>query len=49
MSPGTMRHVDVLLTVGEPYDRSLDPAERAAPLARDLGISGVYAVANKVR
>ena len=49
MSRGTVRHVDVLLIVVEPYYRSLETAGRMAPLARDLGIGRVYAVANKVR
>jgi len=49
MSRGTVRHVDVLLIVVEPYYRSLETAGRMAPLARDLGIRRVYAVANKVR
>jgi CO dehydrogenase maturation factor len=49
MSRGTVRHVDVVLIVVEPYYRSLETAGRMAPLARDLGIPHVYAVANKVR
>ncbi|MDQ2998867.1 MAG: hypothetical protein M3R61_17690 [Chloroflexota bacterium] len=49
MSRGTVRHVDVVLIVVEPYYRSLETAGRMAPLARDLGIPRVYAVANKIR
>ena len=49
MSRGTVRHVDVVLIVVEPYYRSLETARRMAPLARDLGIPRIYAVANKVR
>lgn len=49
MSRGTVRHVDVLLIVVEPYYRALETAGRMAPLARDLGIGRIYAVANKVR
>jgi CO dehydrogenase maturation factor len=49
MSRGTVRHVDVLLIVVEPYYRSLETAGRMAPLARDLGIQRIYAVGNKVR
>ena len=49
MSRGTVRHVDVVLVVVEPYYRSLETAGRVAPLARGLGIRHVYAVANKVR
>ena len=49
MSRGTIRHVDVLLMVTEPYFRSLETAGRMAPLARELGIGHVWAIANKVR
>jgi CO dehydrogenase maturation factor len=49
MSRGTVRHVDTLLIVLEPYYRSLETAGRMAPLARGLGIQRVYGVANKVR
>ena len=49
MSRGTVRHVDVLLIVVEPYYRSLETAGRMGPLARGLGIQHVYAVANKLR
>ena len=49
MSRGTVRHVDVVLIIVEPYYRSLETAGRMAPLARDLGIPHIYAVANKVR
>lgn len=49
MSRGTIRHVNALLMVTEPYFRSLETAGRMAPLARELGIEHVWAVANKVR
>jgi CO dehydrogenase maturation factor len=49
MSRGTVRHVDVLLIVVEPYYRSLETAGRMAPLARELGIRHIFAVANKIR
>ena len=49
MSRGTVRHVDAVLIVVEPYYRSLETAGRMAPLARDLGIRRIFAVANKVR
>ncbi len=49
MGRGTVRHVDVLLIVIEPYYRSLETANRIAPLARGLGIQHIYAVANKLR
>lgn len=49
MSRGTVRHVEGMLIVTEPYFRSLETVGRIAPLARELGIEHVWAVANKVR
>jgi CO dehydrogenase maturation factor len=49
MSRGTIRHMDTMLMVTEPYFRSLETVGRMAPLARELGIERVWAVANKVR
>ena len=49
MRRGTTKHVDIMLTVVEPYYRSLEAASRFAKLAKDLGIKSIYAVANKVR
>ena len=49
MSRGTIRHVDAMLMVTEPYFRSLETVGRMAPLAEELGIEHVWAVANKVR
>lgn len=49
MSRGTVRHVDTLLIVTEPYFRSLETVGRTAPLAADLGIARRLVVANKVR
>ena len=49
MTRGTVRTSDVVLLVTEPYYRSLETTGRLAPLARDLGIPHVWAVANKVR
>ncbi|GAC1559641.1 MAG: hypothetical protein NVS4B8_03670 [Herpetosiphon sp.] len=49
MSRGTVRHVDTLLIVLEPYYRSLETASRMIPLADGLGIKRVFAIANKVR
>jgi CO dehydrogenase maturation factor len=49
LSRGTVRHVDVLLVVTEPYYRSLETARRTLPLARGLGINHIYAVVNKYR
>lgn len=49
LSRGTLRHVDTLLLVTEPYYRSLETLGRMLPLAQDLGIKQMYVVANKVR
>src|SRR5215831_10489736 len=49
LSRGTARHVETLLIVGEPYFKSLETASRSFVLAKDLGISQVRMVANKVR
>ena len=49
LSRGTVRHVDVMLIVTEPYYRSLETARRTLPLARALGINHIYAVVNKYR
>lgn len=49
LSRGTVRYVDTLLAVLEPYYRSLETAGRIVPLARDLGIKRIYGIANKLR
>lgn len=49
LSRGTVRHVDALLIVTEPYYRSLETARRTLPLAKKLGINHIYAVVNKYR
>jgi CO dehydrogenase maturation factor len=49
MSRGTLRDVDMLLIVTEPYFRALQTAGRITPLARELGIPSIAIVANKVR
>ncbi len=49
LTRGTIRHVDQLLVVTEPYYRSLETAGRTVPLAYELGIKQVQIVANKVR
>jgi CO dehydrogenase maturation factor len=46
---GTPGEVDDLLVVVEPYYRALETAGRIAPLARELGIGRILAVANKIR
>ena len=49
MTRGTVRTSDAVLLVTEPYFRSLETTGRLAPLAQELGIPYVWAVANKVR
>lgn len=49
MSRGTVRYVENLLIVLEPYFRSLETAGRTLPLARELGIKRIYGIANKLR
>jgi CO dehydrogenase maturation factor len=49
LSRGTLRDVDVLLIVTEPYFRALQTLGRTVPLARELGIPQMFVVANKVR
>lgn len=49
LSRGTVRHVDVIWLVAEPYYRSLETVRRMAALAADLPVPQVSVVANKVR
>lgn len=49
LSRGTVRHVESLVVVVEPYYRAMETMKRTVPLARELGIGDVRAVANKVR
>lgn len=49
MRRGTVRHIDILLVVVEPYYRALEAAGRLIRLARELDIGKIWAVANKVR
>lgn len=48
-SDGTLRHVDLLLVVLEPYRKALVTAHRTQRLAKELGIPRVAAILNKVR
>ncbi|MFN2388975.1 MAG: hypothetical protein ABR575_05140 [Actinomycetota bacterium] len=48
-SGGTLRHVDLLLVVLEPYRKALETARRTLALASDLGIPRIYGVASKVQ
>jgi CO dehydrogenase maturation factor len=49
MTRGTVRTSDAVLLVTEPYFRSLETTGRLAPLAHELGVPHVWAIANKVR
>ncbi len=49
LSRGTIRHVDCLLIVIEPYFKSMETGARMNRLAHQLEIPYVYCVANKVR
>ena len=49
LSRGTVRNVDALIVVTEPYYRSLETAGRVVPLAQELGLPQVWVVANKIR
>ncbi len=49
LSRGTLRDVETLLIITEPYFRALETLGRTVPLARELGIPQMYVVANKVR
>ena len=49
MSRGTGKHLSRFVATIEPYYRSMEVASRVASLATELGISEVWAVANKVR
>jgi len=49
LSRGTVRHVDAVYLVAEPYYRSLETVRRMAPLVAELAIARVAVIANKVR
>ncbi len=49
LSRGTLRYVDALLVVLEPYYRSMETAGRTVPLARELGLKRIYGIGNKLR
>lgn len=49
LSRGTGKHVNRFLIVVEPYYRSMETARRVAELARELGVTELGAVFNKVR
>lgn len=49
LSRGTVRHVDVVGLVAEPYYRSLETVRRMAALVAELAVPRVVVIANKVR
>ena len=49
LSRGTVRHVDVVCMVAEPYYRSLETVRRMALLVEELPVGRLTVVANKVR
>ncbi len=49
LSRGTVRHVDVICMVAEPYYRSLETVRRMALLVDELPVERLAVVANKVR
>ena len=49
LSRGTVRHVDTVLLVAEPYYRSLETVRRMSALVAELPVSRLSVVANKVR
>jgi CO dehydrogenase maturation factor len=49
LTRGTSRYAETMLTVVEPYYKSLETGRRMAALAGDLGVESVLLVANKIR
>lgn len=49
LSRGTVRHVDAICLVAEPYYRSLETVRRMSALVAELAVPRVAVVANKVR
>ena len=49
LSRGTVRHVDAVCLVAEPYYRSLETVRRMAALVAELPVERVVVIANKVR
>jgi CO dehydrogenase maturation factor len=49
LTRGTAKYADVMVTVVEPYYKSLETGRRLAALAKDLGLDRVVLVANKIR
>ncbi len=49
LTRGTAKYADMMISVVEPYYKSLETGRRMALLARDLGLERVGLIANKVR
>lgn len=49
LTRGTAKYADLMLTVVEPYFKSLETGRRMAELAHGLGLKKVLLIANKVR
>ncbi len=49
LSRGTVRHVDTICLIAEPYYRSLETVRRMAALVAELNVERLLIVANKVR
>ena len=49
LSRGTARYADAFYAVVEPYYKSLETGRRMSELAKDLGLTRVGVIANKVR
>ena len=48
-SGGTLKHVDHLLVIIEPYAKAIETARRTVALGRELGIANLHGVGSKVR
>src|SRR5215210_8977013 len=49
LTRGTAKYADAMITVVEPYYKSLETGRRMAALANDLGVERVVLIANKIR
>lgn len=49
LTRGTAKYAETMLTVVEPFYKSLETGRRMAALAKDLGLGRVLLVANKIR
>lgn len=49
LSRGTAKYADTLLCIVEPWFKSLETARRMASLGKDLGLTDIRLIANKIR